>query len=162
MPQYAEDQGRGGPQAARRPPRLDGSTAHPFGGPQRPAAGHGEHQVARAMWPVGKVGAELLGQEVGEWHSAALAGLGRPHASRPLDGQGELLAGQPGAAPPGPPLDSPGPPPRVAVADLLEDLGELGQGVDEVWVEDARIGVGDGQLPEVGELLGQGHRFHPL
>lgn len=162
MPQYAEDQGRGGPQAARRPPRLDGSTAHPFGGPQRPAAGHGEHQVARAMWTVGKVGAELLGQEVREWHSAALAGLGRPPRQPAIRWSGRAARWPAGGSRPGPPLDGPGPPPRVAVADLLEDLGELGQGVDEVWVEDARIGVGDGQLPEVGELLGQGHRFHPL
>jgi hypothetical protein len=28
--------------------------------------------------PVGEIGAKLVGQEVGEWHGAALAGLGRP------------------------------------------------------------------------------------
>jgi hypothetical protein len=30
------------------------------------------------MWPVGEVGTELLGQEVGERDGTALAGLGRP------------------------------------------------------------------------------------
>jgi hypothetical protein len=58
---------------------------------------------------VGEVGAELLGQEVGEWHGAALARLGRPQEDQepggsPLDlildlGQLHL------SVPPGPPLD---------------------------------------------------------
>jgi hypothetical protein len=54
----------------------------PLGGPQWLAAGHGEHQILQAVGPVGEVGAELLGKEVGERDSAALAGLGRPHSSR--------------------------------------------------------------------------------
>ena len=69
--------------------RLDGCRLEDAGDelllPQRPTLRRGEHQILRAMRPLGQIGGELLAQEPRQRYGAASVGLGRPPHQPTID-----------------------------------------------------------------------------